>query len=101
MDIVNSLSNDVKFENKEVKYFYRMTKENFCFGQAFGIEVEKQDFIEGKIVNLERDYIKKISNNKKKVNDLLELIYKYQVSPIHLIDILGEYTDNYVSDFNI
>ena len=78
-----------------------MFKENFLDGQAFGIEIERQDLVEGNIIQIERDFISKISNKEDKVKDLLKLIYDYQVSPIHLVDILGEYVDNYVSDFNI
>lgn len=101
MYIVESLHSDMKIDDKESKYFFRMFKENFFEGQAFGIEVERQDFIEGNVVKIERDFISKISNNEEKVKGLLKLLYNYQVSPIHLVDILGEYVDNYVSDFNI
>lgn len=101
MYIVESLHSDMKINDKESKYSFRMFKENFFDGQAFGIEVERQDFIEGNVVKIERDFISKISNNEEKVKGLLKLLYNYQVSPIHLVDILGEYVDNYVSDFNI
>ncbi|MDV4152500.1 DUF6514 family protein [Clostridium sp. AL.422] len=101
MYIVDSLYSNSKNDNKEVRYSFRMIKEKFNFGQAFGIEIERQDLIEGRVVQIERDLITKISNKEEKVKDLLELVYKYQVSPIHLVDILGEYVDNYVSDFSI
>ena len=101
MYIVESLHSDMKVDDKECKYSFRMFKENFLDGQAFGIEVERQDFMEGNVVKIERDFISKISNNEEKVKDLLKLLCNYQVSPIHLVDILGEYVDNYVSDFNI
>lgn len=101
MYIVESLHSDMKTDDKESRYSFRMVKENFLNGQAFGIEVERQDFMEGNIISIERDFISKISNNEEKVRELLRLLYNYQVSPIHLVDILGEYVDNYVSDFNI
>ncbi|WP_066896263.1 DUF6514 family protein [Clostridium nigeriense] len=101
MYIVNSLYSNVQNDGKESRYFFRMFKENFLDGQAFGIEIERQDLVEGNIIQIERDFISKISNKEDKVKDLLKLIYDYQVSPIHLVDILGEYVDNYVSDFNI
>lgn len=101
MYIVESLHSDMKTDDKESRYFFRMFKENFLNGQAFGIEVERQDLIGGNVIKIERDFISKISNNEEKVMELLKLLYNYQVSPIHLVDILGEYVDNYVSDFNI
>lgn len=101
MHIVNSLYSNIHNDTKESRYFFRMIKENFYGGQAFGIEVERQDLINGNVVQIERDSIRKISNKEDKVQDLLKLIYEYEVSPIHLVDILGEYVDSCVSDFNI
>ncbi|MDU5109047.1 MAG: DUF6514 family protein [Clostridium sp.] len=100
MKIVNSLYSSFKNEEKEIKYSYRLTEESYLNGQAFGIEVEKQDIVDGEVVAIERDYIEKISNIEDKVRELLSLIHNYQVSPVHLVDILGEYVDNYVVDFN-
>ena len=76
MYIVDSLYNVTKNEEKESRYAYRIISEDFYGGQAFGIEAERQDL-------------------------LLSLIHDNQVSPIHLVDILGEYVDEYVSDFNL
>ena len=101
MYIVDSLYSNIKNDNKEVKYYFRIIKEKFDVGQAFGIEVERQDLIEGSVIQIERDLIRRISSKEEKVKQLLELVHKYQVSPIHLVDIIGEYVDNYISDFNI
>ncbi|MGG7060064.1 DUF6514 family protein [Clostridium tertium] len=99
MYIVDSLYSSSKNDNKEIRYSYRMISESFFGVQAFGIEAERQDLIEGNVVQIERDLIRKISNKEDKVKTLLNLLHDYQVSPIHLVDILGEYVDNYVSDF--
>ena len=101
MYIVNSLYSNIKNDNKESQYSYRMIKGEFVFVKAFGIEIERQDLIGGEVVRIERDSISNISNREEKVKELLDLVYKYQVSPVHLVDILGEYVDQYVSDFNI
>lgn len=102
MLVVKSLMDSEEKEDKtKIIYNYRLTKENYLSGQAYGIEVERQDFVEGILVNIERDEIRKISNIKEKVNNLLEIIHKNKVSPIHIVDILGEYVDNYVIDFNL
>ena len=68
--------------------------------QAYGIEVERQDVIDGDLVNIERDSVNNISTNKEKVKKLFDLVSKNNVSPIHLIDVIGEYVDEYITDFN-
>jgi Family of unknown function (DUF6514) len=101
MLIVKSLMDyEEKADKTKMVYNYRLTKENYLSGQAYGIEVERQDFVEGVLIKIERDEIRKISSIKEKVEDLLELIHRNKVSPIHIVDILGEYVDNYVIDFN-
>lgn len=101
MYIVDSLYSVMENEEKELRYAYRLISESFCGGQAFGIEVERQDSIKGNVVRIERDEIRKISNAKEKVKELLNLVHVNQVSPIHLVDILGEYVDEYILDFGI
>ena len=93
MKIIESLISSISREGTEMKYMYRLIKSNYKGGQAYGIEVERQDLKDGQAINIERDNIKLISNNKYKVNELLKLLYKNQVSPIHLVEILGEYVD--------
>ena len=99
--VKNLMDSEEKEDKTKIIYNYRLTKENYLGGQAYGIEVERQDFVEGVLVNIERDKIRKISNIKEKVNNLLEIIHKNKVSPIHIVDILGEYVDNYVIDFKL
>lgn len=99
MKIVDNLDISVKREEVESKYIYRLTKSDYKGSQAYGIEVERQDLKDGQAVNIERDSIKLISNDRYKVNGLLRLLYKNQVSPIHLVEILGEYVDVYINDF--
>lgn len=100
MKIIDSLISEITNEGDKLKYTYRLIKSTYKDGQAYGIEVEREDIKEGKTINIERDNIKLISNNKYKVRDLLNLLYKNQVSPIHLIEILGGYVDKYIDDFN-
>lgn len=89
----------VEKEDCQMNYFYRMTEGEFKKGQAYGIEVERQDIKNGSLINIERNSVKLISTNEEKVKKLFDLISKNNVSPIHLIDVIGEYVDEYVSDF--
>jgi len=97
------IADDVKHE-----YFYRMFKSNISVDsqdgkievQSYGIEVERQDVIDGCITNIERDYVNNISPQRHKVHNLLKMLCDNLVSPIHLIDVIGENIDYYIVDFD-
>lgn len=72
MKIVKNLYKEINLEDKCYKFCYRL---------------------------IERDSVDKISPNKDKVEVLVEKLHKYEVSPIHLIDVIGEDVDNCVADF--
>lgn len=100
MKIVEALSLSIENKGKKVMYFYRLTQCQTKTGQAFGIDVERQDLKDGVLINIERDSVDMISTKEDKVRIILELLYKNNVSPIHLIDVIGAYVDEYVEDFN-
>ncbi|MBC5630356.1 hypothetical protein H8S20_15950 [Clostridium sp. NSJ-6] len=100
MKIVESLSLAIENKGKKIMYFYRLTQCQTKTGQAFGIEVERQDLREDVLVNIERDSVDIISTKEDKVRSILELLYKNNVSPIHLIDVIGSYVDECIEDFN-
>ena len=83
----------------EMKYTYSLTKESLNNVQAYGIKVDRVDIKDGAIINRVEDGVKYISTQRHKVKGLLNLLYKNEVSPIHLIDIIGEYVDKWVEDF--
>ena len=99
MKINKTLSKMVNINEREVKYIYRMTEKNVRNRQAFGIEIERQDLNCGEVINLERDTINIVASNEKKAEDILVLLFNNLVSPIHLIDVVGEYSDLCVNDF--
>lgn len=84
----------------EMKYTYSIIKETYHDVQAYGIRVERIDVRNGEIINKEEDEVRYISTQRHKVKGLLNLLYKNEVSPIHLIDIVGQYVDEWVSDFD-
>ncbi|WP_027625179.1 DUF6514 family protein [Clostridium lundense] len=108
MLVVENLARSIEKENIEYNYYYRLLKDQVTLNyggeslqvQSYGIEIERQDKIDGSIVNIERDYVKCISPQRHKVHRLLKLVYDNNVSPIHLVDILGEYIDEYIIDFD-
>lgn len=105
-EIVN-LERILEEGTKKYKYNYTLMKNNLsisnedgCFEvPAYGIKVEREDYIEGKLVGTDKDSIKYISPYRHKVQEMLKLLYENIVSPVHLIDVIGEKVDKCVSDF--
>lgn len=94
--------NDIRYD-----YSYRVIKNKVAFPeiykveiQSYGIEIERRDVVNDKLINIERDFVKNISPYKSKVCSLANMLYNNTVSPLHLIDILGEYIDNYIIDYD-
>lgn len=99
MKIIENLVSVLDTEKVKYEYSYRIMETNFNNSAFFGIEIERIDYINGKVVNIEREAIDKISENLNKVEQLHKLVFDNLVSPIHLIDILGEYVDEYIAEF--
>ncbi|OPJ65793.1 DUF6514 family protein [Clostridium chromiireducens] len=85
----------------EFRYAYRLTKREFRGITAYGIEIERKDYVGLKSVNLERESIDIISIHRHKVKQLLMKLYSNQVSPVHLIDIVGSYADEHAYEFDL
>lgn len=107
MVVVENLSRKVSENNITYNYYYRMIKSEVTLSeydlvqiQSYGIEIERQDEVDGRVVNIERDRVNNISPHRHKVYNLLKTMYNNTVSPMHLIDVLGEYVDNCIDDFD-
>ncbi|WP_297520108.1 DUF6514 family protein [uncultured Clostridium sp.] len=98
MRIVKSLVNILKAEDITYEYKYRLTETLFKKSAMYGIEIERVDYIKEEIVNIERESIDKVSKDITKVEKLHSLVFDNLVSPIHLIDVIGEYVDKYVEE---
>lgn len=108
MVVVETLAQAVEIEkNVEYNYVYKLLESNYSVDvngktqivQAYGIEVEREDVVKGKKVSQCKDFVKYISPKKDKVVNLMKMLYQHLVSPIHLIDVIGEYVDQCVDDF--
>lgn len=98
--IIENLCKNNNVDNLECKYSYRLIKGDYNGMQAYGIEIERIDYDSNVLVNIERNQVKLISPQRHKVQNLLNLLYENNVSPIHLVDIIGEYVDEYIGDFD-
>lgn len=97
--IIEKLLMTRSIEGVDMKYTYSINKEMFNNVQAYGIKIERVDIKDGVIINRVEDEVEHISNKYYKVKGLLNMLYKNKVSPIHLVDIIGEYVDTWVNDF--
>lgn len=107
MLVVENLCRSEMCDNIQLNYSYRIIKDKVIFSdydkleiQSYGIEVERQDIVDDKLVKIERELVKNISPHRHKVYNLLKMLHNNAVSPLHLIDILGEYIDEYITDFD-
>lgn len=99
MKIVQNLNIVRNYDNLRHDYQYRIIETKYNEVNTYGIEIERKDFNNDVLINIERNSIEKISYYLEKVRELLSILYKNEVSPIHLLDIIGEKVDEYVSEF--
>lgn len=108
MVVLENLNKKVTEGDVVHNYFYRLVKSQISVSmydevtkvQAYGIEIERQDTVSGIVECIQRDSVLNISPQRHKVKELFKMVYENTVSPIHIIDILGEYIDDYTSDFD-
>ena len=99
MKIVQNLNIVRNYDNLRHDYQYRIIETKYNEVNTYGIEIERKDFNNDVLINIERNSIEKISYYLEKVRELLSILYKNEVSPIHLVDIIGEKVDEYVREF--
>lgn len=108
MEIVESMIKEIQVGDKMCKYEYMLTKGNLTLNnandtiniQSYGIEVERRDFLNGDLVNIDHDGVKNVSSDRFKVHNLLKILYENIVSPINFIEVIGECIDEYTSDYD-
>ena len=108
MVVVESMSRGKIVGDIRHVYFYRLLKSNFTMSsenniievQSYGIEIERQDMVNEELVSIVREDIINVSSQRHKVHNLLKLLHDNIVSPIHLVDVIGEYVDCYCCDYD-
>lgn len=101
MNLVEEYTTINKATEVEFRYSYRLIEKEFKGITAYGIEIERKDYVALKNVKLEREKIEIISTHIHKVKQLLMNLCINQVSPLHLIDIVGSYVDDQAYEFDI
>ena len=100
MNLVEEYTAIYKATEVEFRYSYRLIKKEYKGITAYGIEIERKDYVGLENVNLEREKIEIISPHRHKVKQLLTKLYTNQVSPLHLIDVVGSYADDRAYEFD-
>ncbi len=67
---------------------------------CYGIEITSEKLLKGRLVEIYSDRIDVVSSVKDKVLSLIEFLKDNEVSPIHIFDIVGDYADEWVGDFD-
>lgn len=98
MNVSNFIVN-INNNNVDMKYIYTLESTIYKDDKVYGIKVEREDIENGKVIKKIENKVSIISKKKELVENLLSLLYNNQVSPIHLIDIIGETVDKCVSEF--
>lgn len=107
--VVENLVKRERIGDKNHIYYFKLTKSNIKMDgtflpyefQTYGIEIERHDMVDDKLLKVEKNSIKSISPNRYKVDKLLKVLYDNTVSPIHLIDIVEEYVDSFCFDYDL
>lgn len=68
--------------------------------KSYGIKVVKEEAAKGGHNIIEEDLVEDISPNMNKVLELIGFLRNHGVSPVHLIDIIGDKVDEWVKDFD-
>ncbi|WP_373897530.1 DUF6514 family protein [Haloimpatiens sp. FM7315] len=108
MIVVENVEKQVKSSDVVRNYYYRLIKDEISvyFGQtetkiqAYGVEVERQDVVDERVVNIERECVTSISPYRHKVHNLMKILYDNIVSPVHVLEIIGSEVDFCVEDFD-
>jgi hypothetical protein len=68
---------------------------------SYGIGIIREEMFEGRIIDTFEDRFDSVSPIKSKVMSLIDFLIDNEVSPLHLIDVIGESVDNWVTDYEI
>ena len=97
--LLESLEFRKEINGMDTRYLYKIIESDYRGNATYGISVSREYIKNNEVIDEYEENIKFVSPIKDKVKELLEMLYRGQVSPIHLIDIAGDYVDNCVDDF--
>lgn len=81
MKIIKDLNIVKNYNDLRYDYNYRIVASSYEGIDAYGIEIERKDFNQGVLVNVERDLIHKISCQLEKVKELTSVPFRSRYAP--------------------
>ncbi|WP_346889983.1 DUF6514 family protein [Clostridium sp. UBA1056] len=106
--IIETLKSNMVCEENTVEYTYNLIQSELEVNtngerrviDVYGVEIESEVKNKDKHVERYRENVGCITPNRYKGSELLGLLRNNGVSPIHLIDIIEEYIEEYYADFD-
>lgn len=106
--IIETLKSNIVCEENTVEYTYNLIKSELEINRngerrvidVYGVEIESEVKNKDKNVNQYKEHGSCITPDKYKGSKLLGLLRNNEVSPVHLIDIIEEYIEEYYADFD-
>lgn len=94
---------------KEYIYIYYLTESSKDISieelevsvPSYGIGIIREEVYQGKVIDTFEDRFDSVSPVRNKVISLIDFLIDNEVSPLHLIDVIGESVDNWITDYEI
>lgn len=80
----------------ELEYYRTKKRKNYFLREdteSYGIEIVKKEY-QGKKINIEKEKIDRISNEKSTINSILNKLKQFKVTPIALKDVVHDIMEN-------
>lgn len=88
---------DTNTKNRIELEYYRTKKRKNCFlredTKTYGVEIVKKEY-QGKKLNIEKEKVDRISDEKSSIDAILNKLRKFKVTPICLKDIVDDMMHN-------
>lgn len=94
-EIINEMTCIYNYQIIESKYSMEVLNGEELI-DVYGVKIERQDFVDNKLINVDTNTIEHISPYRFKIDSLLQALYENTVSPLHLDDLISELVDKYV-----
>lgn len=101
MRVLEEYSVVKKNDDIELKYSYRLIQSQYHELTVYGIEIERRDYRQGVKINEDKDSLEIVSPHRDKVKQIVMNLCENELSPIHLVDVLGEFIDGHAHEFDL
>lgn len=90
----------VKDEEILREYKYEITESLYRGCKCYGISIKRTDYLNEIIVKEVKESVELVTPDLERATQFVDMLSEKNVSPFHLIDIISEYEDKFIDDFN-